>query len=310
MSLLCWNARGLRNPGALTALRTIVRKFSPSLVFLSETKLYGGWAEGVRRHVNFPNSFHVDCVGKSGGLLLMWNDDWEVSVKSYSVGHIDALVQCPGRSLWRFTGFYGNPKASCRSESWRLLCRLKDIFTLPWVCGGDFNEILSINEKKGGADRSLSAMSDFQQALDKCSLVDMGFEGQCFTWLNKRHGGAHVQERLDRYFCNQEWHDLYPSVRVLNGDLLHSDHRLVVASLENVIRHQRNDRKRCFRFETHWLKDDECHDIVQRTWLASEVSSPLDNQDCILDIFGRCADQLGAWNKGKFGSIPRLVRET
>ncbi|KAF4359436.1 hypothetical protein F8388_001480 [Cannabis sativa] len=107
-----------------------------------------------------------------------------------------------------------------------------------------------------------------------------------------------------------EWHNLYPSVRVLNGDLLHSDHRLVVASLENVIRLQRNDRKRCFRFETHWLKDDNCHDIVQRTWLASEVSSPLDNQDCILDIFGRCADQLGAWNKGKFGSIPRLVRET
>ncbi|KAF4365087.1 hypothetical protein G4B88_018267 [Cannabis sativa] len=38
---------------------------------------------------------------ESGGLLLMWNDDWDVSVKSYSVGHIDALVQCPGRSLWR-----------------------------------------------------------------------------------------------------------------------------------------------------------------------------------------------------------------
>ncbi|KAF4395682.1 hypothetical protein G4B88_013456 [Cannabis sativa] len=28
----------------------------------------------------------------SGGLLLLWNDDWEVSVKSFSVGHIDALV--------------------------------------------------------------------------------------------------------------------------------------------------------------------------------------------------------------------------
>ncbi|KAF4394179.1 hypothetical protein F8388_005813 [Cannabis sativa] len=103
MSLLCWNARGLGNPGALTALQTIVRKFSPSLVFLSETKLYGGWAEGIQRHVNFQNSFHVDCVGKSGGLLLLWNEDWEVSVKSFSVGHIDALVQCPGRRRVRET---------------------------------------------------------------------------------------------------------------------------------------------------------------------------------------------------------------
>ncbi|KAF4354933.1 hypothetical protein F8388_013882 [Cannabis sativa] len=44
-------------------------------------------------------------TGRSGGLLLMWNDDWEVSVKSFLAGHIDALVQCPGRRLWRFTRF-------------------------------------------------------------------------------------------------------------------------------------------------------------------------------------------------------------
>ncbi|KAF4377212.1 hypothetical protein G4B88_009204 [Cannabis sativa] len=188
--------------------------------FLSETKLYGGWAEGIRRHVNFQNSFHVDCVGKSGGLLLLWNEDWEVSVKSFSVGHIDALVQCPG----------------------------------------------------------------------------------------KRQGAAHVQERLDRFCCNQDWHNLFPSVRVINGDLLHSDHRPVVATLENVVRVQKNDKKRCFRFETHWLKDEECHDIVNHTWLEPDV--PLDSQDSILDIFGRCAERLGAWNKDKFGSIPRRVRET
>ncbi|KAF4403174.1 hypothetical protein G4B88_027945 [Cannabis sativa] len=96
---LCWNAQGLGNPDALTALRAVVRKFSPSLVFLSETKLYGGWAEGIQRQLNFTNSFHVDCVGKSGGLLLLWNDDWEVYVKSYTAGHIDALVKCPGQDF-------------------------------------------------------------------------------------------------------------------------------------------------------------------------------------------------------------------
>ncbi|KAF4372682.1 hypothetical protein F8388_000849, partial [Cannabis sativa] len=279
-------------------------KYSPSLVFLSETKLYGGWAEGIRRQISFSNSFHVDCVGKSGGLLLLWNDDWEVSVKSFSVGHIDALVKCPGLNVWRFTGFYGNPKASSRINSWQLLCRLKGLFDLPWICGGDFNEVLSINEKKGGVDRSLSAISDFQQALDKCDLVDMGFEGQCFTWLNKRQGVAHVQERLDRYFCNQDWHNLFPSVKVINGDFIHSDHRPIAAILENVVCSRQYDKKKSFRFETHWLKDTECRDIVTQTWLSPDV--PLDNQDSILDIFGRCADRLGAWNKTKFGSIPKL----
>ncbi|KAF4366329.1 hypothetical protein F8388_017483 [Cannabis sativa] len=60
-----------------------------------------------------------------------------------------------------------------------------------------------------------------------------------------------------------DWHNLYPLVRVINGDLIHSDHRPVVASLENVIRNPQNDRKRCFRFETHWLKDDDC---VRISW--------------------------------------------
>ncbi|KAF4368982.1 hypothetical protein G4B88_011810 [Cannabis sativa] len=177
---------------------------------------------------------------------------------------------------------------------------------------GKVDGVGEVSPKVGGGGKRKMEMDVTSESVKKGRLEEQSdmSGGQCFTWLNKRQGRAHVQERLDRYFCNQEWHNLYPSVRVLNGDLLHSDHRLVVASLENVIRLQRNDRKRCFRFETHWLKDDDCHDIVQRTWLASEVSSPLDNQDCILDIFGRCADQLGAWNKGKFGSIPRLVRET
>ncbi|KAF4353952.1 hypothetical protein F8388_011120 [Cannabis sativa] len=53
---------------------------------------------------------------------------------------------------------------------------------------------------------------------------------------------------------------------------------------------------------------EKCHDIVNQTWLEPDV--PLDSQDNILDIFGRCAERLGEWNKDKFGSIPRRVRET
>ncbi|KAF4366593.1 hypothetical protein F8388_004257 [Cannabis sativa] len=142
----------------------------------------------------------------------------------------------------------------------------------------------------------------------KCSLADLGFEGQCFTWINKRNGGAQVQERLDRYFCNQRWHELFPSVKVLNGDFLHSDHRPIVATLENVTRRRKYDKKRCFRFETHWLKDPECQEIISRTWLSTDY--PLANQDSLIDIFGSCADQLVVWNKSKYGSTPRQVRET
>ncbi|KAF4366842.1 hypothetical protein F8388_013907 [Cannabis sativa] len=153
----------------------------------------------------------------------------------------------------------------------------------PQVCVSAVGIVLP--DSDNGKERSGSVYSSGVDVDSTSGKVDM--HGQCFTWLNKRQGMAHVQERLDRYFCNQDRHNLYPSVRVINGDLIHSDHQPVVASLENVIQTQQNDRKRCFQFETHWLKDDDCHDIVHRTWLAPDVPSPLDSQDCILDIFGR-----------------------
>ena len=52
---------------------------------------------------------------------------------------------------WRMTGFYRNSKTHRRQESWDELVALNQKFQLPWLCYGDFNEILSGEEKMGGA---------------------------------------------------------------------------------------------------------------------------------------------------------------
>ncbi|PON44614.1 hypothetical protein TorRG33x02_330450 [Trema orientale] len=44
------------------------------------------------------------------------NDDIDMSIASYSKGHIDALIEELNRH-WCFTGFYGNPKARERNAS-------------------------------------------------------------------------------------------------------------------------------------------------------------------------------------------------
>ncbi|KAL0331521.1 UNVERIFIED_CONTAM: hypothetical protein Sangu_1697600 [Sesamum angustifolium] len=50
---------------------------------------------------------------------------------------------------WRFTGIYGELDIGKRSEFWNLLCRLHHQLVRPWLCAGDFNEILAHSEKKG-----------------------------------------------------------------------------------------------------------------------------------------------------------------
>ena len=90
------------------------------------------------------HGFGVSSEGLSGVLVLFWNSDSGVSLKSYSRTHIDVFVQndATGSREWRFTGFYGDPMRSRRKRSWELLTFLRNEYDQPWLCAGDFNEVL------------------------------------------------------------------------------------------------------------------------------------------------------------------------
>ena len=92
MNLVCWNVRGLGNARAFDKLRMLIRRTSPSIVFLMESRLFGVAAKSVLSQLGFENGFHVNCEGRSGGLILLWNSKVDVQIQSYSRGHVDSLV--------------------------------------------------------------------------------------------------------------------------------------------------------------------------------------------------------------------------
>lgn len=59
-----------------------------------------------------------------------------------------------------------------------------------------------------------------------------------------------------------EWHTQFPQFRVRNVEPQHSDHRLVIVTMEKdePARTMRNGQ--CFRFEASWLKEENCEVIV------------------------------------------------
>jgi hypothetical protein len=178
---LSWNVRGLGNPRAFAALSRLLKKHSPDFVFISESKLCGSKIGKCGVLLGYSNYFCVDSIDNSGGLLLLWKDSCGVVVLSSSSGHIDARVTLENGFCFRFSGVYGDPIASKRISSWELLCRLRLVDNLPWVCGGDFNEVLSVNDKVGGSGKSFSGMNKFRQAIDDCNLTDLGFCGPKYT---------------------------------------------------------------------------------------------------------------------------------
>lgn len=98
--------------------------------------------------LNF-NGVAVSSRGRSGGLGMLWANDVDVILQIFSIRHIDVHV-CNDKVIpwWRFTGFYGDLDEHEWYLSWDLLGHLSLLPSLPWMCTGDFNAILSASEKK------------------------------------------------------------------------------------------------------------------------------------------------------------------
>lgn len=148
MNLLSANCRGCGSPEAVQELHSIVDTTGPTVVFLMETKLGKKKAQRLKGVLGFSNSLAVGSEGRSDGLALYWRREVKVKVESVSKSHIDVILssEATGDKQWRFTGFYGEPKRVNRKDSWYLMRFLRSQLDLPWLCTGDFNEVLSADE--------------------------------------------------------------------------------------------------------------------------------------------------------------------
>ena len=108
MSIFCLNCQGLGNPRSVNNLRLVLRRYSPTLVFLSETKQPVAGMEVIKWKLGNYDGVLVDCRGQSGDVALLWEKSSQISLLSCSSHHIDVMVEGVGsHEAWRFTGIYG-----------------------------------------------------------------------------------------------------------------------------------------------------------------------------------------------------------
>ncbi|KAA3459950.1 reverse transcriptase [Gossypium australe] len=72
------------------------------------------------------------------------------------------------------------------------------------VGADDFNAILFSFGKQGGRVREERQMATFRATLDDCSLSDLGFSSQWYTWERGQLASNNIRERLDRGVANVE----------------------------------------------------------------------------------------------------------
>lgn len=70
-------------------------------------------------------------------------------------------------------------------------------------------------------------MKAFREAVDDCSLSDLGWSGAEYTWDNRQSGRANVKARLDRAFGNPTLMGMFEHIKVRHIVATESDHSFV-----------------------------------------------------------------------------------
>lgn len=134
---------------------------SPNLVFLMETKCDRSKMDYVKRKLRFDYFFVVDNLGKSEGLAMLWNNNVNLHIQSYTRWHISMKADWQGGREWMITNFYGHSETSKRGSSWELLKLVSSETNLPWIYFRDFNEITCLSEKSVGCSKPYKQMEAF-----------------------------------------------------------------------------------------------------------------------------------------------------
>ncbi|KAL4632173.1 hypothetical protein ACB092_04G033300 [Castanea dentata] len=132
MNYINWNCCGLGQTRAVLELTELVKKHSPTIVFLMETKAKDDFLKRLCSKLQFDNFFIVPRINTGGGLVLYWKNGIDLHVLNSSTTYIDAVVNLGLNDTWRFTRFYRNPVTTNWEHSWALLKHLCLQIDLPW----------------------------------------------------------------------------------------------------------------------------------------------------------------------------------
>lgn len=289
MITICWNCRGrIGAASTVKELKDINLKFMPQIVFLSETKAKSSKLQNLKRRLNFDNVFVVDCIGKSGGLCIFWKKSVKVEVLYSSNNVIHSFITNSNTNCsFHFSFMYGNPISQMRKRFWDTLNNLHQQNHKPWICTGDFNEILHAYDKNGGINHSRNLIQDFQDFLSHKDMEELPQRGCRYTWCNNRSIGT-VQKKLDRCIANWELKKLFPHAIVTALAPISSDHSPIIIDDSPTAQQS----KKVFKFEPYWTEHKDFESIIQQSWKH--------NGDDIIGNLSTVKANLETWNNQTF----------
>ncbi|KAI9074353.1 hypothetical protein K1719_043647 [Acacia pycnantha] len=226
--------------------------------------------------------------GKGNGQILIWNcrgaasKGFAASLKNLNFVHkVDMVVLLETRisgnkakkairsfgfkysEIIEALGFVGVGMRMW-GELWEKLDSIATTMIDPWLLAGDWNEISTCREQKGGGRVNEGRCRRFHDWIEGSRLIDLGV-GPFFTWRGPKWSGhERVFKSLDRCLCNMGWQELFPDSMVKAGVRVSSDHHPLII---NTCPESNMRRETTFRFEAAWLKHSDFRNFLLTKWV-------------------------------------------
>ena len=173
----------------------------------------------------------------------------------------------------------------------------------PWLCAGDFNEVLYASEQFGGNAREEWTMEGFSEMVDYCRFDDLGYYGLPYTWDNRQQGTRNFKVRLDRGLGDDKFLECFHNTTVNHIQCTESDHCALLIAVRRSDWMDEARLIRPFRFENAWTRHDTYNQVVHEAW-----TSGCHDLASLYGALGVVRNRLQNWSKSEFGSVKKQIR--
>lgn len=157
------------------------------------------------------------------------------------------------------TFVYPKNSATNRKELWTKFYNIAINVNEPWIVIGDFNCFHKMDDKLGGLSPSPHKLTNFNNCINDCGLLDLPNYGLSYSWFNQQVDYP-IHCLLDRALVNDKWIDSHPSSFYKVMSPLTFDHSpiMIFSGISSVPKR--------FIFEIFWSKCTSFQEIILETW--------------------------------------------
>lgn len=187
---LFWNVCGLNDPD----------KHKPFIDWSAQSKAtFGAILETHIKELQLNHVMSRTCsnwryfsnhtADPGGRVIIIWKAPASPRLLHQTRQSLTCEISIGGAFKFIMTAIYASNLHAERTDLWVDLLNIQQLFSLdsvPWIIGGDFNQILHFSEHSNASVNCYDPpMTMFRDTLSDLGIFDLRYNGPLFTWSKK-----------------------------------------------------------------------------------------------------------------------------